>query len=367
MRNPKTIVSECDLLSGPPERAHDWMKNRYLLQNNMVPVVSGDAQLELSLAQCTHPYIELSVAQYGLFAEAVRMVFERKTSPNHKVLRIACLLNEHIVDASGRHSPYPLIDSAVSAQDFVQNLTDDELAALFANPRMDISLQEDFLSRGWSWDALTAERRRVAIKAIAMGKRLTNENPVSVLQREPGQDMRLCDPAWALSLWLPTTPEWASVYADLVDGMKMETVTLGISTTAYERWVPERDSEADRYETEIFETKAELGPYGRIRCALHSLLVALRVNHFTDLFESEDPAARAAGYGLSGMKVKQMKDAYEKDGVFALNYFIRNSFVWANEECKNMLETLVWQATEDDMGMSLLHVHEFNNRFHHHH
>jgi hypothetical protein len=307
------------------------------------PLQDGDDELEQALLRLNHPLIDLALAQYGHSIDVLKTLFHMGKMP----LRVAVLSNQ----ALGRQSFLWLskLFDGENLKAYLVLANDEEICALFQNPKIPNEFLSGFLRGNELWAALSEEK-----KILIVGEALPRNERMKTRYNGEADYEYLCynpvfDAAWELAEKVPVTGEWAqALYALYIVGKLIPISSMKNPLEVATRWQGQnRDNNA-------------CSAYFWVRTGLARLALAESKTDAKALLESEDQAFRIAAYSYAELTPEQVAQAYERDGEFASDNLAGNKFLYKYEEesPSKPLEEPVSKADFKELALRLTSIKE---------
>ena len=320
MRDYKNIIKEAELLASSPEAVVTYLKER--------SSQDGDDALEQALLGLNHPLIDLALAQYGRSIDVLKSLFHR----GQLALRVAVLANQAVARWA-YNWPVDLFENATGREDkdlikaYLADASDEELCALFQNPKLNDRFLYDFLGGNELWIALSEEK-----KTLIVGLALCRNERMRA--RDDFNDDYLYNPvfhaAWELAKTVPVTRQWAGALNNLyIDGKLIPISSMKNPLEVATRWQSQNQDNG---------LSDSLCSYLWVRTGLARLALANGETDINTLLESEDLAFRAAAYSYADLTSEQITQAYERDGEFAFDALVKNKYLWKHDETRKALQ-----------------------------
>jgi hypothetical protein len=203
VRAPAITILEAQLVASTPERVFRWLQDRAVADVASVPAT--DAALEAALLARTEPLINLGLAEYGIEDETIATVFKSEDPANRRALRLAVLSNQALKRLQAYHMG-DLVDALVgrrnSVDEWLKQLSDEELQALFSNPTLSDDFLMNFLEQKKGWAELTDPQHRLAIEALTKNQKMVSRyQSVTMDGYAEYKHGAVFTAAWSLALW----------------------------------------------------------------------------------------------------------------------------------------------------------------------
>lgn len=336
MRHPQTIILEAELLASSPERVYDLLERRAPKIKSALIVEAGDSELELALLARDEPLIELGLAKFCWSHETAMSLMEKANEGNSgkPELRIALLSNTTLQ----RSVPDSLFNYSEKATfQWLTTCSQEEVAALFANPLVVDYFLMDFFEGKEPWIALDDERRRIAVGAFS-SSRLEREytdiyDPYDEFERET-----VLWAAWDMVESLPITEPWAYVLMDLSTLLLRERVYAKNALAIASKWHPKSGETV--FGNDLEYTQRGLSVWQHVRHRIAMLALESNSSLLYELLESDDPAFRGAAYQAGIKTPKQLLHAFEKEEFLAFDHALSNEHLWMTKIGRETLSSL---------------------------
>jgi hypothetical protein len=292
-----------------------------------------DDELEEALLTRNSTLINLGLARYSWNAKVVRRLFATGADNDENtwpVLRLAALSNQRLPNI-----PHVLFGIEFRTSEplrrFVTEATDDEVLALFTNPKIDSRFLGDLYAHEGVFDGLDESRWRTLIAASTRNPRL--KTPHSTRDGWEGYDV-VFDQAWSLTARVSVTEEWAQVLSDLLEGIlggSFSLFSLKDRVAVIDRWRVPDTSPRGQFSHEI----GYLDIFGYVRFLLGGLWFEPELCK-----ESDDVALRCAYYRHGELGTEDLRAAFAREPKYFLNYGLDNHSLWADPQARQLLERL---------------------------
>lgn len=359
MRAYEEIIREAELTASSAETVCAYLKERAGRLAAERIKDEGDEQTEMALLGRGCALIDIALAKYCRFSKTAQTLFFRE--PENKALRLAVLSNR----VGGRalfgnfvQNIFDHDEERLSA--YLAGASDDELYALFQNPRLGDSFLRDFLEGDACWQAMSEEKRLVAVGALQRNERMKTSYDDIVMDGYSEYSYgAVFDAAWKLAETAPTTPIWANTLHWLYDGMLTDAFSIKAPLELAARWQAP-DEEAVKQEAESV-AMGFLSGYQGVRKGLAQLALDKRSIKPQALLESVDCAFRSAAYARADMTAEQIEKAYELDGELAFQQMIYNRSLWRRAEKRQALHDVAWSVVRNDKHSDMMAANIFND------
>lgn len=325
------ILSEARLMSSPPHVVYDWLERR---ASTVTYDRTGDEKLEMALLARGDPLIDLGLARFGHHLRAVASLFARTDQMSgHRHLRLAVLSNA-IVGRGRLFFPKDLA-GAGTGYSWLDGLTRNEVAALFANSGLPKDFFEDFMSGRGGWDRLDTEHQRAAIGSYV----------ASLIERTGGRaswGLRLdqCERApsasWELAERVPVTDAWAQLLSIFFEGIHTYGYGLDDPLSIAQRWY--RDFVDPHVEHDRKQGYRTLDDFQRVRKELARLAAEKSKDEARRLLEHKDVPIRLGALQVARMSADEVRAAAKDLKSLAVRSMLRNyDGIWRDPDTREAL------------------------------
>jgi len=355
MRNYEETLREAKLVASSPETIAAYLEERgkRLAADRFLD--EGDEHLEKRLLALNEPLVDLTLARHCRFIETARFLFFKE--PDSLALKLSVLTNRAVCNPVFSHVLKALFDEnegMLSA--YLAGASDEELYAIFENPKIDDSFLRDFLEGKACWQALSEGKRMTALVALHRNERMKTPYDRSFLDGYAEYSYTaVFDAAWKLAESVPTTPQWASVLHGLYDQLQPDAFSVKEPLEVAARWFPQTPEQVDQEEQPF-----SFSPYRGVRKGLAKLALSKSSALVPKLFESNDVAFRCAAYAYADLSADQISSAYEKDGELAFDEMVHNHNLWKREGKRKTLNAVAWSVVNNDKHSDLTAANVFN-------
>jgi len=344
-RNTLVFIKEIELVNG----SNDFIYDYYLkLSSNPSGfyVADLDSHTELKLLEKNDKFLDVVLAQYCFFSETITYLFKKSIADDNLALRLACLSNMSIGKSGLGFFCLPKalfnieINNSISDdfRSWFSTITTGEIYTLFKNETIDGEFLTEFLQfEGGLWDALDDDKKVLVLISLADNTKVCKNYDGPMDGYAEYLHSNLFSVIWDLAKKLPVEKKWGFPLGYLLD----KTNDFRRKFNSLE--VAKRWSSVD----EIEKKKQDLNGFESIRFAIYKDVIK-------DLFgeklknkshyANEDVAYRACAYVQTDIKEDDIKEAYKKDGLVAIEYIMRNLRVWKNEKTRNVLKQICRDA-----------------------
>lgn len=341
---PTRSLLEEELLNSSPEYVYSWLKRRWQ-DNAKIPTQSGQSNIELAVLGRNNRLITLGVAQYGIDDDALAVVFKNAIESDDKTIKLACLSNTAAAKAQYALSGVPTIlfsNPKTEMLVWFSSISEEEVTTLLRNEAIDDDFLTEFLEGKTTWNAVNDDIRCSALNALAQNPRLKQQYKGPMDGWAEYKHRLPADAICKLAGKLPVTQQYANVLGALLesvggggsgnDSKKQEYLD------AAARWAVPEDKEEG-------EVKKWLSGFETVRHGVFKNVVRpSKSNEKNEYLTHDDIAVRTAAYETIKVGTEQIKGAYEKDGLIAIEYLQRNLWVWKYPEARKALHDICWDA-----------------------
>lgn len=356
MRDYEETIREAELLAGSPEAVVSYLKDRAARLALEKTSDEGDEELEQALLGLNHPLVDIALARYCRHTPTAKALFHRES----KALRLALLTNQVLARSIFGYSIAEIFDSdQEKLRNFLTGASDEEIYALFQNPKIDDSFIRDLLEGNYLWEALSEERKQMVVGSLHRNERMKTPYDESFMDGYAEYSYgAVFNAAWKLSETLPVTDKWASTLHWLYDQLQPDAHSIDNPLTVAARWFPQ-SAESIEQEKEAVGMGFTSG-YQGVRQGLAKLALAKFKADAKTLLESDDVAFRAAAYRNADLTVEQIGAAYEKDGELAFQEMVHNKHLWKRANKRQALHDVAWSVVNNDKHSDLMAANIFN-------
>ena len=351
MRGLDTLIKEAELIDSSPERVFAWLESHCKYSKSYEKAL--DKEAEKALLDRDEPLIDLALAKFGQHQETLTELFARATTVNtgqsrEKAMRLAILGNQSINEAVFGRIPVCLFSSKSDGLlRWLPLASDDELHALFRNPRIDETFLRNFLECKGPWEALGDDARQLAIRTLSTNARMKIRYSGDMNGYAEFMHNTVFCSAWQLTTTLPATRRWADSLCGLLTVLPFEFHGLDDPLTVAERWRPAADDRVGLDEENKIAKYGLAGGYAVVRRSLACLSPKKKQETRESLLESKDAAYRDAVYTYFEMTADQILAAYAIDKKLAVNSCQQNLRIWRNPESRKALQDISWKACRE--------------------
>ena len=333
-----TSILKEELLCSSADRVFDWFKVRSeqegRIENTLEP------EVEIELLNRNEKLIELAIALYGVHSDSVRQVFKKANKQKNKPIILACLSNS--VLARGSYTvdevPEQLFENDEELVEWLKGSTNEEIETLFQNKGISTNFVNDFFEGNAYWQALDDERRITCLLALYDNPIITENYSGPMDGYAEYTHNKLFDAGWKLAETVPTTKPYAMALGLLYEKLIDKRYNYEAETVA-KRWMVEVEEDSKK--------KWRLNDYEWIRAGIYKCIVKWgNTTKDNEQLNHSDIAYRAIAYSKFLLSEEQMIAAYDKDKLIALEYMLKNNYIWRFEHLRARLCSLSWDADE---------------------
>jgi hypothetical protein len=359
MKKYKNIIQMAELEAMTPGAVVELLKRDLTQTDVAADYDTIDEDTERALLNRADPLITLSLASHGRHIEIVSEIFHAADAGSP--IRLACLSNKCVSYGHLGWFPEQLFNGETEAMvRWISEASSKELGALFDNPTLSDSFLQAVLERRNEWEAITDDRLRIIVLALADNQRMRTRTP-----RE-GNVMEglayfsyhsVFDAAWNLAKTAPVNELWAFALGCLFEQLPSG-VSIKEPLRLAERWhLDSGDPKANKQQGDDHET-GYLRDMEIVRKALAKK--ALETSHelLGELLASNDRALRAAVYASGRITAEQLLDGFKKDGEIVFDEAITNTWLWMHEDTRQALQHIAW----NNKNGTLFDVNVYNDK-----
>jgi hypothetical protein len=340
-RSTLILIKEAELVNG----SNDFISNYYInsvKSSERIEVLDLDEETESKLLSKNDAFIDVILAQYCLFHKTVQKLFYKSISEKNLTLRLACLSNRSFGRTVwGVYSlPLALFENSNldELKSWLATIDDEEIDTLFRNETTDDDFLTDFLSfDNGLWAILDEDKQRQVLRSLRRNPRIGKRYVGPMDGYAEYLHGKLFSVIWDLAKKLPVDKRWASVLGDLLENTydgRYEFDSLEVA----KRWhISEPEEKKKQY----------LSSFENVRFSIYKDIIKdiyRRDENNKIHYSNNDVAYRACAYVQTDMKEDDIKEAYKKDGLLAIEYIMRNLSVWRNENTRKVLHDIAWDA-----------------------
>lgn len=340
-RSTKILIKEAELVSS----SNDYIANYYLNLSKSVgkiEVLDLDSETEDKLLLRNDAFIDITLAQYCLFHETARKLFEKSFSDNNLTLRLACVSNTSFGRTRWGAYELPLAlfqhSNKEDLKAWFTTISSKEIDALFRNETIDDSFLTDFISfENGLWNVLDEVKQLQALHSIYYNSRVGKRYEGPMDGYAEYLHGKLFSVIWDLAKKLPVEKKWANALGNLLEkthDSRFEFDSLAVA----ERWNVVEPEEKKKQFLSSFES-VRFSIYKDIISDLYGKNETNKIH-----YSNEDVAYRACAYVQTDMDEDDIKEAYKKDRLLAIEYMMRNLRLWRNVKTRKVLHDICWDA-----------------------
>lgn len=340
-RSPLILIKEAELVNS----SNDYISNYYVNLSRsaeLIDVVDLDCITEHKLLQRNDDFVDIILAQYCFFHETAQKLFAKSFVNNNLTLRLACLANKSF----GRkrsvvyNLPMALFENSniESLRSWFATITLIEINTLFRNETINSGFLVNFLNLEIDlWNVLDEDKKLEVLYSLYY-------NPIVCKRYQGPMDGyaeyshgKLFSAIWDLAKILPVEQKWAYALGNLLE-KTIDSRFKFDSLDVAKRWdISEPDENKKRF----------LSGFESVRFAIYQDVI--KDVYGTDktnklYYSNEDVAYRACAYVHTNMKEDDIQEAYKKDKLIAIEYIMRNLYVWRNVNTRKVLHDICWDA-----------------------
>ena len=340
-RSTQILIKEAELVSS----SNDYIANYYLNLSKSVgkiEVIDLDSETEDKLLLRNDAFIDITLAQYCLFHETARKIFEKSFSDNNLTLRLACVSNTSFGRTRWGAYELPLAlfqnSNKEDLKAWFTTISSKEIDALFRNETIDDSFLTDFISfENGLWNVLDEVKQLQVLHSIYYNSRVGKRYEGPMDGYAEYLHGKLFSVIWDLAKKLPVEKKWANALGNLLEkthDSRYEFDSLAVA----ERWNVVEPEEKKKQFLSGFESVR----FSIYKDVIQNLYGKDKTNKIH--YSNEDIAYRACAYVQTDMNEDDIQDAYKKDKLLAIEYILRNLSVWRNTKTRQVLHDICWDA-----------------------
>lgn len=345
MRGYETIIVEAELLVSSPETVHQFLKTRASKTKDELWDDPVDQATEEALRLRQEPLIDLSLAMYARYINAVKPLFSLNVPSS--AIRLAILSNRALNTSLISMFPGALFANPEELKAWLTDAPTEEISALFENSAIDQVFLADFLEGKKDWAKIPEDRLVMIVAMLANNERMSTSKSFDDGWADH-MYQRVFDQAWALAERVPTTDDWAKALSWLYDRLQPQCHSIKAPLAVAMRWYPTSEAQKTMDEEYRGGSPGHLSSYEYVRKGLASLAIRYRRESFKELMNSDDRAFRAAAYANGQLTIAQLEAAYRKDAELAYNEAVTNKHLWKKDATRNALREIARLASQDD-------------------
>lgn len=350
MRSYQSVIAEFELMVSAPAVVADCLKCRAGRDRETLRADPIDRKAEEALRGRRDPLIDIALAKYARFTQAVLPLFQ-ESAPD-SALRLAILANTHLEHGEDGWPGLPvgLFGDEGAAADWLASAPDLERRALFENPKLDNSFLRDLLDGVAPWDRIPDEKLAIIVLTLAQNERMRIPCDVEEVADVPGAQEynEVFEAGWRLAVRVPVTELWALALSRLYAHMVAAAGSLLAPLEIARRWQVDPEDGAERWREADGLRQGELRPFPGVRKGLARLAMHRDPEIIGRLLASDDPALRSAAYAHGRLDCGQLRLAFEAEGALLFNQALRNPDIWRSAGKRNTLWELAKLRFGDD-------------------
>ena len=345
----KTLIREAELVTAP----NDFVYRFYLEQSKLDEISQNDDVDEVTeqrLLDKNDAFIDITLAQYCFFPETLGTLFKKSKENANLALTLACISNSTVSSRNYAlvNPPGSLFDGSNGREEidaWFKTIKNAEIDALFRNPTISDDFLTDVLEGKQFGSEMTDEQRTTTLLALCNNPRISTgyDNHIMDGFREYSHG-RVPNAIWHLAESLPVEKRWAVILGKLLDKVVGRCREMDMLEVA-KRWnVDDEDEKPEK-------KKQFLNPFESVRYALYKQSGAIKQPYGKDRAEikkqylsNDDLAFRAAAYNHLQLTADEIKSAYEKDALVAIQYAMENDWIWNDASSRQALHDIAWDA-----------------------
>ncbi|MFC6674016.1 hypothetical protein [Marinobacterium aestuariivivens] len=272
MRRVEDTIKEAELIASSPEAVAAYLKERGSRLSADELAEEGDEEFEKSLLDRENTLIELALARHCRHSDTAKTLFFKE--PTEMALRLSVLSNRVIGRDDLGMFPRILFDHDGQLASYLGTASDQELLALFENPKLEDDFLQGFLEGGAYWQAISERQRLIALVALSTNDRMKTPYDDSYMDgfAEYNSYEKVFGAAWKLAATAPVSRQWASVLSKLYYQVFPEAHSIDKPLELAARWFPQ-DEESSKRESEHNE-RGYLSDYQGVRKGLAKLALS---------------------------------------------------------------------------------------------
>lgn len=341
-RNTRILIKEAELVNG----SNDYIYNFYVNLSKpieKIDVEEIDEETEQKLINKNDPFIDVVLAQYCFYHQTLQQLFSKSFVKNDMTLRLACLSNKSI--GKKRWGIYELPQALFDSENkdgmlnWFSSITYQEVDTLFRNETIDDGFLTNFLElENDLWKALTEDNKLQVIESLYYNERVCKKYEGPMDGYAEYLHGRLFSVIWDLAKKLPVEKKWAYALGTLLEKTRDDRYEFN-SLEVAKRWNVEEEEDKTK--------KQYLGGFELVRYAIYKNVVKnLYGKDKTNKvhYQHEDIAYRACAYVQTDITEDDIREAYAKDKLVAIEFIMRNMRVWRKEDLRGVLKDICWDA-----------------------
>lgn len=341
-RSTRTLIKEIELVNGSNDYVYNYFVN---LSKSVgkIDIEEIDEETENNLLSRNDAFIDIILAQYCFYPQTIKKIFSKSFSEDNLTLRLACISNKNIGKKSWVFFELPeaLFDSRNNEEmlAWFSHITLEEVDTLFKNETLDDTFLTDFLAIDNDlWKVLSEDNKLHAIHSLYYNERVCKNYEGPMDGYAEFLHDKLFFAIWDLAKKLPVEKKWSYALGSILEKTKDRRYQFN-SLEVAERWNVVEEKEENKKQ---FLDGFELVRYGCYRDIVKDLFGQDKTNKTH--YANEDIAYRACAYVQTHIKEDDIREAYAKDKLLAIEYIMQNIRVWRNEELRSVLKDICWDA-----------------------
>jgi len=342
-RNARILIKEAELVNGSNDYIYNFYVN-YSKTLEKIDVEDIDEETEQKLLNKNDPFIDVVLAQYCFYHQTLKQLFSKSFVTNDMTIRLACLSNKSI--GKKRWSIYELPQALFDSENndgmlnWFSSITHQEVDTLFRNDTIDDGFLTSFLElENDLWKALTEDNKLQVIVSLYYNERVCKKYEGPMDGYAEYLHGRLFSVIWDLAKKLPVEKKWAYALGNLLDKTSDDRYEFD-SLEVAKRWNVEEE-EDDKTKKQFLDC-FELVRYAIYKNVVKNLYGKDKTNKLH--YQHEDLAYRACAYVQTDMTEDDIREAYAKDKLVAIEFIMRNMRVWRNDDLRDVLKDICWDA-----------------------
>jgi hypothetical protein len=203
------------------------------------------------------------------------------------------------------------------------------------------------------WKVIDEERRVYSLEALCGNTRLQKKYEGWMDGQAEYDFNSVYTACWNLAKNLPVTKGYANVLGILLSKIVDERYEFDSFEVA-KRWIIKDENKNKT-------TKEYLNGYESVRFAIYSDVLKNSESN-SESFSNKDIAYRACAYSKLLITEDEIRSAYKKDKVLAIQYISANLNVWRYEKYREVLDEICWDADTKDNNHNLYCTNTYNQR-----
>jgi hypothetical protein len=341
-RNTRTLIKEAELVHGSKDYVYNFYSN-YTKSNDKIDVEDLDEETEGKLLDKNDPFIDITLAQFCFYNTTLKRLFSKSFSDDNLTLRLACLSNKMVGKRSWGSCDLPqaLFDSEDNKEilAWFGIITSQELDVLFRNETINDNFLTELLELDNDlWMALSETNKLQVIRSLYYNERVCKAYDGPMDGYAEYTHGKLFSVIWDLAKKLPVEKKWAYALGNLLDKTSDDRYEFD-SLEVAKRWNVEEEEDTTKKQ---FLDYFELVRYAIYKNVVKNLYGKDKTNKLH--YQHEDLAYRACAYVQTDMTEDDIREAYAKDKLVAIEFIMRNMRVWRNDDLRDVLKDICWDA-----------------------